>query len=236
VSEENPHGASTIHASKGGGGSKWLIGAAAAVLLLGAGYVAWTNFAPGQNSTETATNDEFSPEPLRAGPLEPDQDTTADSAASDESAAAPAPAETRATSPARRATPRAAAPVPEEVVGITPASATTVDSDEIVVTARRPIWSRTPSERRLSALYPQRALDRGREGEASLACTVQGSGVLDCESVSATPGFGAAALRVARTFRHSTTLADGSAAAGTPVNLRVVFRMAEEDRRGRRLG
>ena len=90
-----------------------------------------------------------------------------------------------------------------------------------------------PSERHLSALYPQRALERGREGEASLHCTVQDSGALDCVRVEETPGgFGNAALRVARTLRHAPQLADGSDAAGSPVNLRVVFRIADDQRRG----
>ncbi|UPT63863.1 MAG: energy transducer TonB [Hyphomonadaceae bacterium JAD_PAG50586_4] len=97
----------------------------------------------------------------------------------------------------------------------------------------RPIWARTPNERRLSALYPERALARGREGEARLTCIVQDGGALDCDRVSETPGgFGAAAVRVARTFRHAPQLADGSNAIGTPVNLRVVFRI-DDDPRGR---
>jgi protein TonB len=106
-----------------------------------------------------------------------------------------------------------------------------VDSDEIVVTrARRPIWARTPSARRLAALYPERARERGREGEASLQCVILAGGALDCARVSATQGFGAAALRVARRFRHAPTLADGSDAAGARVHLRVVFRMDDEMR------
>src|SRR5688572_428128 len=85
------------------------------------------------------------------------------------------------------------------------------------------------ASRRLSALYPERALERGREGEARLHCIVQAGGTLDCERLSETPGgFGPAALRVARTLRHAPRLEDGSDAEGTPVRLRVVFRMAEE--------
>src|SRR5690554_5818732 len=77
VSEEpgakNSHG-SNIHTSKGGGGSKLLIGAAAAVILAGAAFAAWQNFAPGQSKTETAYNEPYAQEPLRAGPIDPDQD------------------------------------------------------------------------------------------------------------------------------------------------------------------
>ena len=232
---EDPHGATTIRASKGGGASKWLIGGVAAVVLAGGAYGAWKYYSPDQDRTEIAYNDDlYAEEPLRAGPLDSDDDTLAESAATDEDIAAPAPAERRAAAPARRAPARVAA-VPEETIGITPVSASADDSDEVVVTgARRPIWARTPSERRLSSLYPVRALERGREGEARLHCTVQDQGRLDCVRVEETPGgFGNAALRVARSYRHAPTLADGSDAAGTPVNLRVVFRI-EDDERGQR--
>jgi hypothetical protein len=51
--------------------------------------------------------------------------------------------------------------------------------------------------------------------------------------VSETPGgFGNAALRVSRTLRHASRRADGSNATGTPVNLRVVFRIDDNQRRG----
>lgn len=232
-----PHGATTIRASKGGGGGKWLLGAAAAAVLIGGGYFAYKNLGPttGQNTAETAYNEPYGSEDTRAGPLE-EQSQIAETASTDESGATAT--ETRTTTPARRSTPVRTAEVPEETIGITPVSATTestgTDSDEIVVTApRRPIWSDTPSQRRLSALYPTRALERGREGEARLHCVVQNGGALGCETTSATPGgFGTAALRVARTFRHAPQLADGSDAVGSPVNLRVVFRIADEPRRG----
>ena len=122
---------------------------------------------------------------------------------------------------------------------MTPINATSddaayTDGEDLVVTAApRPIWERTPTARRLSALYPERALERGREGEARLHCTVLEGGAPDCARISETPGgFGPAAERVARTFRHSSTLADGSDATGSPVNLRVVFRIDDNTRRG----
>lgn len=226
-----------IHTSKGGGGSKLLIGAAALVILAGAGFAAWQNFAPSQSANpQSAYNESYADEPMSAGPLDSSDSLSAESASiEDESIAEPAAAETPRPAPARRQSARTE-PVPEQTIGITPASATTtspVDDDEIVVTARRPVWTQTPSARRLSALYPANALDRGREGEAALACVVEERGALDCDRVSSTPGFGNAALRVSRTFRHSTTLANGESAVGTPVNLRVVFRI-EDEQRGRR--
>lgn len=256
VSDHSGHkGATKIHASKGGhgghddeggggGGGKWLLGAVAAAVLLGGGYYAWSNYGPAQSDTQTAYNDSFSDrygdDPLRAGPAD-DDNAVAQSATTEDDVAAPAAAtETPRATPARRQAARATpapAPIPEETIGVTPISASTeesVDGDDIVVTgARRPVWTRTPNERRLTALYPERDLNRGREGEARLSCTVLADGALDCARAEETSSsFGRAALRVARTFRHAPTLADGSDATGTPVNLRVVFRMDEDTRRG----
>ncbi len=220
---------------KEGGGGKWLLGAAAAIILIGGGYAVLQNFAAPTDQTESAFNapaDTYGVSEMPRAADTRDQDLAAlDSPAAEPAATEAAP---RATTPRRAAAPRSE-PIPEATIGITPASATTAhNDDEIVVTARRPIWASTPSPRRLSALYPERALERGQEGEARLTCVVQARGALDCEQVEATPGgFGNAALRVARTFRHADTLANGRTAEGTPVNLRVVFQIADEDR-GRR--
>jgi hypothetical protein len=59
---------------------------------------------------------------------------------------------------------------------------------------------------------------------------VEVGGSLDCQRVEETPGFGPAAMRVARSLRHAPTRADGANAAGTPVNLRVVFRIDDNRR------
>lgn len=125
---------------------------------------------------------------------------------------------------------RAGAPAPEEMAGIIPVSATSQDSAAIVVQgARRSDWVRRPSAWSLANAYPQRALESGREGEASVHCTVRNSGALNCVRMSETPGFGEAALRVARLFRHTPRRADG---IGSTVDLRIVFRMPDNDRRG----
>lgn len=226
---------------QGGGAGKWLLGAAAAALVVGGGYFAWKNMGPSaqDQSAQAAYEQQYSDlnvdgsvraAPLPAGEMEP----LADPAMSDD---AQAPAASSTTAPRRATTTRTAAAsqaVPEETIGVTPASITTSDEADIVVPApRRPVWTSTPNARRLTALYPQNALERGREGEARLACVVGDAGRLDCDRVSETPGgFGAAAVRVARSFRHATTTADGRNAVGTPVNLRVVFRIEEDRRRG----
>lgn len=242
-STKKTHGTHTIRASKGGGGGKWLIAAGAAAVILGGGYFAYQSMTPSAN-TQAAYNDQYDDpygsDPLRAGPIDREEEPLAEGAALDDSANAPAPAARRASTPARASTtPRrttvAEADVPEETIGVMPVNATVSDSEEIIVNPpRRPVWTRTPNARRLSAFYPESDLNRGREGEARLSCTVADGGALDCARASETSaGFGRAALRVARTYRHSTTLADGSDATGTPVNLRVLFRLADEDRRSR---
>jgi TonB family protein len=235
---EHPHGATTIRASKGGGASRWLIGGVAAVVLAGGSYAAWKTFSPDQQQRVVNYEDPYAEEPLRAGPLEPQEEQFAENAATEE-AAPPTPAPERRAAPRPRRAVASAPVVPEETIGITPVSASTDDtqqSDEVIVRApQRPVWTRTPSERRLASLYPERALRRGAEGEARLSCTVVERGALDCQRVEETSAsFGAAAMRVARSYRHATTRADGSDATGTPVNLRVVFRMEEEERSSRR--
>ncbi len=123
--------------------------------------------------------------------------------------------------------------MPEATFGVTPVSLTDDSaSEDIVVTApARPVWTRIPSDRRMSSLYPDRARQQGLEGEASLSCMVVNGGALDCAQTSETEaGFGNAALRVSRQLRHATQTADGRNAIGTPVNLRVVFRLDESGR------
>lgn len=248
MSEDPHHGATKIrpsHSSEGGGGAgKWLLGGLAAAVILGGGYFAWKSTQPtGPSDIETAYNETYDADQVRAGPLGPsDDDLTADTASDDSAPPAATSSERRtaSSSTARRSTVSRDTPA-EETIGVLPVNAssdelatTASDGDDIVVTAPlRPVWARVPSERRLSAFYPDRALQRGREGEAQLHCTVLDGGALDCAKVSETPGtgFGNAALRVSRSLRHAATRRDGTDATGTPVNLRVVFRL-EDDRRG----
>jgi protein TonB len=127
----------------------------------------------------------------------------------------------------------------EQVIGVDSAGTTYQDDEETVVVQGRvrlrPQWVATPSNRRLADAYPTRALERGWEGEASVACVVQDNGRLMCNTVSESPdnsGFGAAARRIALNYRHGPNLENGSPAPGTPVNFRVLFRIEEQNRRG----
>jgi TonB family protein len=227
VSDEPIYGATmTIYASQdGGGGVKWLLSAAAAALAFGSGYVAWKNNAPGAAEAHAAAFDPYAGEPLRAHALPP---SPAMIAAHTAAVAAATPHRAAVRAPPRRHA-LAHNAVLEETFGV----AGETNSDEIVVHGvRRPVWARTPSARRMAALYPRQALERGREGEARLRCIVQADGALDCERVTESArGFGAAAIRVARGFRHAPRLADGADATGAQVNLRIVFRIAEDERR-----
>jgi len=105
-----------------------------------------------------------------------------------------------------------------------------VGSEEaLVVRGVRPaVWVRTPSAWRISAAYPARALEAGRQGEASLHCNVRNSGALNCVRTAQTDAsFGDAALRVARMFKREPRRADETVAA---VNLHIVFRLADDGR------
>jgi TonB family protein len=208
---------------------KWLAGAAAAALLLGGGYYAWTKAGPDHAPSEVADNNAS-----LSSPAAPDETATNDATTPKEGAAATASAngQTSAASPAQRSKARAAAAIPEETIGVSRASVSS-QGDEVVVNARRPVWRYAPRPERLAQYYPAAALERGREGEASLRCTIGERGALDCVRVSEAPtraGFGAAALKVARTLRHAERGADGRTVIGTPINLHVVFRMAEGER------
>lgn len=223
---------------------KWLAGAAAAAVLLGGGYFAWQNSnQTDPNRTEIAAYDS---DMDRAGPLTDEEREElerpeAQPAASGEQ---PARALDRSNRPQQRqaAAQRASAEPAEAVIDVGPTNiayeASYVNEDDIIVEGRRaPIWQSTPNATRLADVYPAMALERGQEGEAQVQCTVQEGGAMDCTRISESdPTFGRAALRVARMFRHAPARADGSSAAGTAVNLRVHFRLAEDDgRRPRRL-
>jgi TonB family protein len=162
--------------------------------------------------------------PIPAPPAAVSQETRA----VDEAPPAPRARPRRRPEPAPRP-----APIPEATFDVAYGgmkSEPVHEAEELVINGSvRPVWARMPSPRRLAALYPERALDRGREGEVLLHCVVMDDGALDCAPVSATAGvFEHAAMRVSRNLRHAAMTRDGHDAAGTPVNLRVVFRISDE--------
>lgn len=89
-----------------------------------------------------------------------------------------------------------------------------------------PRWERQPSAEQLMRAYPDRALERGIGGVASLNCLVQPDGqVADCRLTNETPGnqgFGRAAQSLSRHFQISPRTVDG-AAVGSRVNIAIRF-------------
>lgn len=119
----------------------------------------------------------------------------------------PAATQTAATSPPQQ--PRAAPAPPQGTV----------------------VWAQRPSARRISDLYPSRALRDGAGGRVELACTVRADLSLACAVASETPGgggFGPAALSAASAYRARPTLSDGSASAGARTRIAIVFQPPAE--------
>ncbi|MCS6625631.1 energy transducer TonB [Roseibacterium beibuensis] len=113
-------------------------------------------------------------------------------------------------------------PVPEPVPDATPVKVT--PQPPAVIT--NPRWERQPSADQLMRAYPDRALERGIGGVASLNCLVQPNGrVADCRLTNETPGnqgFGRAAQSLSRHFQISPRTVDG-AAVGSRVNIAIRF-------------
>ena len=89
-----------------------------------------------------------------------------------------------------------------------------------------PRWERQPSAEQLMRAYPDRALERGVGGLATLNCLVQPDGrVADCRLTTETPGnygFGRAAEGLTRHFKIAPRTVNG-AAEGSRVNIAIRF-------------
>lgn len=87
-------------------------------------------------------------------------------------------------------------------------------------------WIRQPTAEQLDRAFPDRALQRGVSGSASLNCLVEASGrVNDCRVTNETPGgygFGRAAQSVSRYFQISPQTVNGSA-QGSRVAMTIRF-------------
>ena len=88
------------------------------------------------------------------------------------------------------------------------------------------VWVERPTARRISELYPQRALRQGLGGRVALDCTVLASLAVECAVASESPpgeGFGRAALAAAQSYRSRPTLSDGRSAVGTRTRVIMSF-------------
>jgi protein TonB len=125
--------------------------------------------------------------------------------------------------------PSVATPPPPSLT--TPASSTRTDPMELRGPAGSVVWTQRPSQRRISELYPQRALRQGVGGRVQLDCSVTPSLTLNCRIATETPageGFGRAALSAASSYRARPTLSDGTSSVGATTRLAVNFQAPQE--------
>ena len=93
-------------------------------------------------------------------------------------------------------------------------------------------WAQRPSARRISELYPDRALREGTGGRVQLDCTVQASMAVVCAVASESPagqGFGRAALSASSSYRASPTLSNGQGSVGARTRIAVAFQAPQQN-------
>lgn len=91
-----------------------------------------------------------------------------------------------------------------------------------------PRWLARPGPREFERFYPARAREREKSGKVTLDCLVAADGALGCRVAREDPegwGFGAAALRIAPSFRIAPRMEDGRATEGGTVRVDITFRL-----------
>jgi protein TonB len=99
-----------------------------------------------------------------------------------------------------------------------------------VAVITNPDWIRRPSAQDLARYYPSRAQTLGKEGRATMTCSVTVSGTLTaCSVVSEEPdgmGFGDALIRMSKTFKMRPKQTDGRPVEGGKVTIPFRFTLA----------
>ncbi|MBC7770336.1 MAG: energy transducer TonB, partial [Phycisphaerales bacterium] len=115
---------------------------------------------------------------------------------------------------------------PPPAAATTQASTNTAGPPETRAAPGTVSWAQRPTARRISELYPQRAVREGTGGRVMLDCVVQSSLSVACTIGSETPageGFGRAALSASSAYRASPTLSNGQSAVGARTRISVSF-------------
>jgi hypothetical protein len=87
-------------------------------------------------------------------------------------------------------------------------------------------WAQRPTLEQAHEAYPPFALERDIKGAVTLDCLVMPDGALDCRVDSETPAdrsFGGASLGLARLYRMTANLADGTPTAGLRARLNMSY-------------
>lgn len=91
-------------------------------------------------------------------------------------------------------------------------------------------FTQRPNARDFERYYPERALEREREGVVVLNCVVNASGGLRCSVASEDPagwGFGNASLEISRFFRVAPQTRDGVPTDGGTIRIPIRWQLGE---------
>jgi protein TonB len=104
-----------------------------------------------------------------------------------------------------------------------------VRPDLFLPPALPPRWLTAPSNDEFARAYPTHAARAGLGGRTDMTCRVDDSGGMEaCKIDDETPpglGFGAAALKLSRYFKMSTSTGDGFPMLGATIAIPIVWKL-----------